>query len=76
MIIHHQLYSGVEKMSSLREDTYNWGYREGVIQTYSEIILSKLKEENCSIDEAIQSLYIPSDTIEKVKTEVNRKLGF
>ena len=78
------LREGVEKMSSLREDTYNWGFREGKeegrqegsVNSLSDFLISYIKEKNIPVDEIINSPSIPEDLRELVRKEVYRKLGY
>ena len=73
------LREGVEKMSSLREDTYNWGFREGreegSINSLSDFLVSYIKEKGIPVDEIINSPSIPDNLRESVRKEVYRKLG-
>ena len=77
------LREGVERMSSLREDTYNRGFREGKeegrlegsILSISDMILFLMKDRGWSVEEAIRNTPVPKDLIEPVRAEVNRRTG-
>ena len=81
------LREGVEKLSSLREDTYNRGFREGKeegklegklegsILSISDMILFLMKDRGWSVEEAIRNTPVPKDLIEPVRAEVNRRTG-
>ena len=70
-------------MSSLREDTYNWGYREGREEGRKEgskercidVIVSLVTDKNWSIEEALDFLSVPNVPNDPIRTEVLRRLG-
>ena len=73
------LREGVEKMSSLREDTYNWGFREGKEEGSKErcidVIVSLVTEKNWSIEEALDFLSVPNVPNDPIRAEVFKRLG-
>ena len=73
------LREGVEKMSSLREDTYNWGFREGREEGSKEksvdVIVSLVIDKNWSIEEALDFLSVSNDMNDPIRAEVFRRLG-
>ena len=77
------LREGVEKMSSLREDTYNWGFREGREEGREEgsrekgvdVIVSLVIDKNWSIEEALDFLSVSNDMNDPIRAEVFRRLG-
>ena len=76
------LREGVEKMSSLREDTYNRGFREGreegreegIIDSLSDTLVLLMKEEGWSLEKALSLSSVPDSMREYVRKETLRKL--
>ena len=81
------LREGVEKLSSLREDTYDRGFREGkeegrlegrlegFVLSISDMILYLMRDRGWSAEEAIRNIPVPKDLIEPVRAEVSRRTG-
>ena len=69
-------------MSSLREDTYNRGFREGreegreegIIDSLSDTIVLLMKEEGWSLEKALSLSSVPDSMREYVRKETLRKL--
>ena len=84
------LREGVERMSSLREDTYNRGFNDGqvdgiergreegidlgMINSLSDTVVALVKEEKWSLEKAISLSSIPDGLKESVRKEAVRKL--